>query len=199
MHVAMLHPQDYSVDLISKFIFEQPLNASEDKPLSRNWLYIIEMFAIIEQFNQTMDFTDIKLALIRFVSEFLIQTAHFTNNFLDELVTMQVEVLQQDEGGPKYEADLDTYGSLLFFEFAKVFKTLYIDMRGNPSQIENQKRDITMCMQVLLASCQSAKTQAVEQNFLKKVIDICSENASAIYLGELQKFAQKGSKKQISQ
>jgi allantoicase len=37
-----------------------------------------------------MDFTDIKLALIRFISEFLIQTAHFENNFLDELVNMDV-------------------------------------------------------------------------------------------------------------
>ena len=25
MHIAMLHPQDYSVDLISKFIFEKPI------------------------------------------------------------------------------------------------------------------------------------------------------------------------------
>ena len=33
-----------------------------------------------------MGFTDIKLALIRFISEFLIQTAHFKENFLDELV-----------------------------------------------------------------------------------------------------------------
>lgn len=30
------------------------------------------MFQIIEKFNQTLGFTDIKLALIRFVSEFLI-------------------------------------------------------------------------------------------------------------------------------
>jgi len=87
LHVAMLHPQDYSVDLISKFIFEQPLNADQDRPVSRNWTYFIDMFGIIEKFNQTGDFTDIKLALIRFVSEFLIQTAHFSNNYLDELVT----------------------------------------------------------------------------------------------------------------
>ena len=70
-----------------------------------------------------------------------------------------------------------------------MFKTLYIDMRGNPSEIENQKKDITLCLQVLLSSSQSAKNQAVEQNFLKKVIEICSENASAVYLGELQKYS----------
>ena len=35
----------------------------------------------------------------------------------------------------------------------------------------------------------------MDQNFLKKVIDICQENASAIYLSELSKYsgAQKGS------
>ena len=56
-----------------------------------------------------------------------------------------------------------------------------------------------MCLQVLLASSQSAKSQAVEQNFLKKAIDICSENASALYLAELQKFSSKNGKKGISQ
>ena len=72
LHVAMLHPQDYSVDLISKFVFEQPLSPEQDRPEQRNWLYFVDMFGIIERFNQTGDFTDIKLALIRFVSEFLI-------------------------------------------------------------------------------------------------------------------------------
>jgi hypothetical protein len=51
LHVAMLHPQDYSVDLISKFIFEQPLNADLGKNLPRNWMYFIDMFEIIERFN----------------------------------------------------------------------------------------------------------------------------------------------------
>jgi hypothetical protein len=72
-------------------------------------------------------------------------------------------------------------------------------MRSNPSETENQQKDIAMCLQVLLASSQSAKTQAVDQNFLKKVIDICAENASAIYLSELQKFSEKGKKKSASQ
>lgn len=44
LHVAMLHPQDFSVDLISKFIFDQPLSADQTRPDSRNWLYFIEMF-----------------------------------------------------------------------------------------------------------------------------------------------------------
>lgn len=192
----MLHPQDYSVDLISKFIFEQPLIVDLNKKQPRNWLYFIEMFQIIEKYNQTMDFTDIKLALIRFISEFMIQTAHFQNNFLDELVNMEVEISPTQDGhGAEYLAEMDSYGALLFMEFAKVFKTLYIDQRGSPSESENQKKDISLCLQILLSSCQSAKSQAVDQNFLKKVIDIGSENASALYLSELQKFSQKGSKK----
>lgn len=28
MHIAMLHPQDYSVDLLSKFIFEKPIKST---------------------------------------------------------------------------------------------------------------------------------------------------------------------------
>ena len=72
LHIAMLHPQDYSVDLISKFMFTQPLAPSGTEKLPRHWIYFIEMFGIIEKFNQTMGFTDIKLALIRFISEFLI-------------------------------------------------------------------------------------------------------------------------------
>jgi hypothetical protein len=86
LHIAMLHPQDYSVDLISKFMFTQPITSSGLEKLPRHWIYFIEMFQIIEKFNQTMGFTDIKLALIRFISEFLIQIAHFKDNFLDELV-----------------------------------------------------------------------------------------------------------------
>lgn len=94
LHVAMLHPQDYSVDLISKFIFEQPLSASDGlQKLPRNWLYLIEMFQIIETFNQTLGFTDIKLALIRFISEFLVQTAHFEHNYLDELVDLNADLI----------------------------------------------------------------------------------------------------------
>ena len=57
--------------------------------------------------------------------------------------------------------------------------------------MENQRKDITLCIQILFSSCQSAKTIAVDQNFLKKVIDICQENCSALYLSELQKV-QKG-------
>lgn len=98
-----------------------------------------------------MDFTDIKLALIRFLSEFMIQTAHFENNFLDELVNMDVEINQGQR--TEYLVDMDSYGGLIFMEFAKVFKTLYIDQRGRASDSENQKKDISLCLQILLSSC----------------------------------------------
>jgi hypothetical protein len=65
--------------------------------------------------------------------------------------------------GPQafYQADQSTYGSMLFIEFAKVFKNLYIDQRSQGLQAdesENQKRDITLCLDILFSSCQSAKT-----------------------------------------
>jgi len=44
-----------------------------------------------------------------------------------------------------------------------------------------------MCLDILFSSCQSSKTFAIDQNFLKKVIDICSENCGAIYCFEIQK------------
>lgn len=47
-------------------------------------------------------------------------------------------------------------------EFAKVFKALYVDNQGSRYESENQKRDISLCLQVLLASSQSAKTLALE-------------------------------------
>lgn len=89
---------------------------------------------------------------------------------------------------------------MLFIEFAKVFKHLYIDTRAQShlDDSENQKKDITLCLEILFSSCQSAKTLAVDQNFLKKVIDICQENASAVYLSELQKYSQNKSAKGIS-
>jgi len=62
------------------------------------------------------------------VSEFLIQTAHYSSNHLDELVTLKTGMAGE---GPQafYQADQSTYGSMLFIEFAKVFKNLYIDQR----------------------------------------------------------------------
>jgi hypothetical protein len=62
------------------------------------------------------------------------------------------------------------------------------------SEHENSKIDITLCLSLLIASCDSAKTQAIEQNLLKKVIEICLENVEALHLGELQKMSQRAGK-----
>jgi hypothetical protein len=50
---------------------------------------------------------------------------------------------------------------------------------------ENSKIDISLCMSLLIASCDSAKVQAIEQNLYKKVIEICLENVQALHLAEL--------------
>lgn len=64
---------------------------------------------------------------------------------------------------------------------------------------ENSKIDICLCLNILIASSESAKIQAVDQNLLRKVMEICSENVSALHLSELQRFSQKGQKNSHSQ
>ena len=46
LHLSLLHPQDYSVDIVSKFMFEKPIQ--NGKELSRNWQYLIKMFDLVE-------------------------------------------------------------------------------------------------------------------------------------------------------
>ena len=50
---------------------------------------------------------------------------------------------------------------------------------------ENSKIDICLCINILLAYSESAKVQSIEQNLLKKVMEICQENVSALHLSEL--------------
>ena len=152
LHVALLHPQDYSVDLISKFVFQQQIS-DEGRRQPRKWMYLVEMFQVIENYDQTRCQNDIKLSLVRFISEFMIQTAHFDHNYLDENVDLNQTIVSN-----MYQGDFTTYGSLLFIEFAKVFKSLY-QIANSP---ENHLKDICLCLQVLFSSCVSAKTHAVE-------------------------------------
>ena len=87
-HIALLHPQEYSVDLIKQFLFERPSGLEEEKR-PRNWVYIIEMFKLINEISPSNYFyghVDVKLALCRFVSEFLLRLPRGQENFLDELV-----------------------------------------------------------------------------------------------------------------
>ena len=64
---------------------------------------------------------------------------------------------------------------------------------------ENSKIDICLCMSILLGASQSAKVHAIEQNLFKKVMEICSENVSALHLSELQRFTQRGQRNGPSQ
>ena len=59
---------------------------------------------------------------------------------------------------------------------------------------ENSKIDICLCISILLGSSESAKVQSIQQNLFKKVMEICSENVSALHLSELQRFSQKAQK-----
>ena len=77
-----------------------------------------------------------------------------------------------------------------------VFRGLYLDrdskIAGKSidelSDHENSKIDINICLCILLAKSKSAKTIAIEQNLAKKIIDICSENVSALHLADIQKI-----------
>ena len=113
---------------------------------------------MIEKSNQTLGFTDIKLALIRFIGEFLIQTAHFQNNYLDELVDSHTDLKPLDikpQSLSEFQSGKSSYGSMLLMEFAKVFKALYMDCKSRNQILdsENQKKDITLCLDILFSSC----------------------------------------------
>lgn len=110
------------------------MKITKSMPGYRNWLYLIDMFAIIEDFNQTIGIEEIKLALIRFIAEFLIQTAHFSVNYLDDLIDLKFT----DARKVTFDSSqFNTYGSQLFIEFAKVFKALYI---GNSHTSDRQRQ-----------------------------------------------------------
>jgi len=55
----------------------------------------------------------------------------------------------------------------------------------NGEDNENARIDICNCLCVLLAKSESAKRVAVEENFLKRLIEICGDNLSALHLSEL--------------
>ena len=88
-------------------------------------------------------------------------------------------------------------------EFGQVFRALYVDIHDSRQQMgvprdladhENSKIDICVCLNILISCSEAAKVQSIEQNLIKKVIEICSENVSALHLSELQRFSQRGSK-----
>lgn len=121
LHMALLHPQDYSVGVLSKFFFEKPMVDGQEG--YRNWRFLLQMFTVLEENNVTYDLVDVKLSLVRFISELLLQTAHMKDNYLDETID-----LKRKDNSLSADFDVssfDTYGSQLFLEQAKLFKQLY--------------------------------------------------------------------------
>lgn len=131
MHICLLHPRDYSVDLIGRFLIETPLD-DNDHVIPRNWLCIIKMFKLIGS-QQTQFFyghVDVKLAVCRLVAELLIRLpgSSIKSNCLDETVKwFDGEKFMQHGGVLEDRSDIDTYGSLLLVEFGQVFRSLYVD------------------------------------------------------------------------
>ena len=206
LHICLLHPRDYSVDMIGKFLTDRPLE-DVDGSASRNWLYIIKMFKLIGSQHSSYFYghIDVKLSICRFVSELLIRLPQSScrEHFLDETVRLFDGEKYMERGYVEDEKDIDTFGGLLLVEFGQVFRALYIDQHdqratsGLPRQEgehENSKIDISLCINILTASSQSAKVQAIDQNLFKKVMEICSENASALHLAELQRYTDKAAK-----
>ncbi|CDW71951.1 UNKNOWN [Stylonychia lemnae] len=191
LHIALLHPREYTVEQISKFLFVK----QNDKP--RNWIYLTEFFELINKISQTSGFyggNEIKLSICRFIAEYLLRLPTRQQNYLDEMIE-QYE--SQNYFKVNERDDLQAFGSRLLMEMGLVFKQVYLDndshsdYQKDQDEQENQKIDITMCICILLSKCQSAKTAAVEQNMMKKVIEICQENLNAIVLQEIQKVTKK--------
>ena len=197
LHICLLHPRDYSIELLAKFLTERPLDDTEGET-PRNWVYLIKMFRLIGSKHSTYYYghIDVKLSICRLVAEILMRfpTSTVKQHYLDETVRLFDGEKYIEQGYLKDESEIETYGGLLLLEFGQVFRSLYVDQRdarqkvGVPNEYgehENSKIDISLCMSLLIASCDSAKVQAIEQNLYKKVIEICLENVHALHLAEL--------------
>ena len=44
LHISLLHPREYSVDIIAKFLTEVP---HDDPNATRNWLYVLKLFRLV--------------------------------------------------------------------------------------------------------------------------------------------------------
>lgn len=127
LHICLLHPRDYSIDLIGKFLTEKPLD--QTKP--RNWIYLIKMFRLIGSKHSSFYYghIDVKLAICRFVAEVLIRlpTSSFKQHHLDETVSLFDGEKYIEKGYLQDESEIETYGGLLLLEFGMVFRALYVD------------------------------------------------------------------------
>jgi len=102
LHICLLHPQDFTSDLISKFLNDRSLikQGIEGK---RKWDLMSQMYATVDSVNHGSTYfygsTDVKLSFSRFISEYLLTLpAHV--EILDELIDL-------------HENREDTYGTSL--------------------------------------------------------------------------------------
>lgn len=132
LHICLLHPREYTVDVIAKFFTMKPLEeAGSPEQSTRNWLYLIKMFRLIGSQHSSFFYghIDVKLSICRFVSELLIRMpeSHFKDHFLDETVRLFDGEKYMERGYVEDEQDIDTFGGLLLIEFGSVFRALYVD------------------------------------------------------------------------
>lgn len=134
LHICMLHPREYSVDIIAKFLTETPAEEAVcgTQTATRNWLYVLKLFKLVGSQHSSYYYghIDVKLAICRFIGELLIRLpqSNFKEHFLDETV--------RQFDGDKYVKlgylddvqDIDTFGGLLLIEFGSVFRALYVDI-----------------------------------------------------------------------
>lgn len=134
LHICLLHPREYSVDLIAKFLtYAPPEDSAHDAPpITRNWLYVLKLFRLIGSQHSSYFYghIDVKLAICRFISELLIRMpqSNFKEHYLDETL--------RHFDGDKYISlgyledaqEIDTFGGLLLIEFGQVFRSLYVDL-----------------------------------------------------------------------
>lgn len=87
------------------------------------------MFKIINE-NSSSNFhygqVDVKLALCRFISEFLLRLPRNNNSthHLDELIRPYHSEFSNED---HEEVDMETYGGAILIEYGSVFKALYVD------------------------------------------------------------------------
>jgi hypothetical protein len=128
LHVALMHPRDYTVETLEKLL-GQERRVELDGQRQRNWVYITEMFRIINQLSSSCSFLygqiEVKLALSRFIAELLMRSEN--PSVLDEMVCSFDGRRYFDENEVFTKEEMRTYGSLILVEMGMVFKGLYID------------------------------------------------------------------------
>jgi len=120
LHICLLHPRDYSIELIGKFLTEKPLDDVESST-PRNWVYLIKMFRLIGSKHSSYYYghIDVKLSICRLVAEILMRlpTSSVKQHFLDETVHLFDGEKYIEQGYLEDESEIETYGGLFLLEF----------------------------------------------------------------------------------